>query len=259
MARKSAMMLIIASVVSLAATGCLGEPEPDLSLERLKQTGKLVIGIDPSYPPFEGYDEKGQLVGYDVDLSAELASRLGAQPSFVAIDMGGIIDALIAKKIDVIISSLSPYPEYSKQLAYSHAYFDAGQVIVVRADSTEVTSVDDLKGKAITLESGSGADLEMSKHTKRLEGSAVRPMMTAQQALSEVREGRADAAVVDAISALEFVRSNQSLKIAGRPITDEPFVIAVRRQDQALLKAIDRILAEMQADGSLDRLQKKWL
>lgn len=259
MAGKWVTTLILASVVSLAATGCLGQPEPDLSLERLKETGKLVIGIDPSYPPFEGYDDKGQLAGYDVDLGTELASRLGVQPSFVAVDMGGIVDALIAKKIDVIVSGLSPYPEYGKQLAYSRAYFDAGQVIVVRAESTGVTDVDSLKGKSITLESGSGGDLEMSKHVKRLEGTTIRPMMTAQQALSEVTEGRADAAVVDAISALEFMRADQSLKIAGRPITDEPFVIAVRRQDQALLKAIDRILAEMQADGSLDRFQKKWL
>lgn len=252
------IMTILVSQLLLAVAGCGGEQEePDLSLERVTKSGKLVIGVDPSYPPFESCDDKGQLTGIDVDLAKGLASRLGVEPSFVAIDMGGIIDALVARKIDVIISSLAPAPEYSKHLAYSQPYFNAGQVIVAPKGTAGTISLEGLKGKMVTVESGSAGELEMLKHTKKLEGMRLRPVMTAEQAMLEVKQGRADAAVVDAISALLFTQQEGALAIAGEPITDEPFVIAVRRQDRALLKEIDRILGELQSEGYLEQLQER--
>lgn len=254
------MSLALVGVILSCLVACEGQDaQPDVSLERVRQSGRLVIGIDPSYPPFESYDERGQLVGFDVDLANDLAGRLGAQPSFVAIDIGGIIDALIAKKIDVIISSLLPYPEYTKQVSYSQAYFNAGQVLVVREGTTDIDGLEDLKGKVVALESGSGGDLEMSKRAKSIERLTIRPEMTAQQALTSVREGRADAAVVDAISALEYQRSQGGLSVVGDPLTDEPFVIAVRRKDQALLKEIERILTDLRDEGGLELLREKWL
>lgn len=253
------IIVALGCLIAIALTGCAGgDSEPDLSLERIRESGKLIVAIDPSYPPFETYDDKGQITGYDVDLASEVASRLGVRPDFVAIDMGGIIDALIAKKVDVIISSLTPYPEYGKDIAYSRAYFDAGQVIVIRRGSTAITALDDLKDKIVAVESGSGGELEMSRHVKSLQGMTMKPTMTPQQALNEVEEGRADAAVVDAISALEYARTHEALEIETT-ITDEPFVIAARRKDKALLKEIDRVLTEMAAEGDLDNLREKWL
>lgn len=257
---RCTIVLALASLVLSCSIACDSrEAQPDLSLERVRQSGKLVIGIDPSYPPFESYDDKGQLVGFDVDLAGDLAARLDVQPDFVTVDVGGIMDALIARKVDVVISSLAPYPEYAKQVSYSQAYFNAGQVLVVSEGSAGIDGLEDLKGKVVTLESGSEADLEMSKRAKSIEGLTIRPVMTAEQALTEVREGRADAAVVDAISALEYLKSRGGLYIAGNLLTDEPFVIAARRKDQALLKEIDRILSELRDEGSLELLQEKWL
>lgn len=221
------------------------------------------MGIDPSYPPFEVTDGAGTLAGYDVDMAREIARRLGASARFVAVDVGGIHDALIARKFDVIISSLPPTPELSKQITSSRPYFNAGQVLVVRDGNSGVEGIGDLDGRAVAIEAGSSADLEMRSLNKEFPNLAVRRFSTATGALEEVRTARVDGAVVDAISALEFIAktgiTSGGLKIVGGPLTVEPFVASTRKADAALSAEIDRIIANLDREGFLENLSRRWL
>lgn len=249
-------LAVVASTLLLLA--CSVQVE-DRSLSRIKKAGVIVVGIDPSYPPFENVDGQGQLVGYDVELAEDVARRIGVSAEFVSMDIGSVHDGLLAKKFDVIISSLPPFPEFTKNIAYSRPYFNAGQVLVVDQNVQEVGSLDDLAGETIGVEGASTGDLEVRRLVSPSMNVTIKPYSTAEMLVPALKTKEVDAAVVDVVTAMEFVRSQRGIKTAGRPLTVEPYVIAVRRPDALLLKEINSMLSEMESDGTLDRLWHKWL
>ncbi len=231
----------------------------DKSFQRIQSANELVVGIDPSYPPFENVNASGELAGYDVDLATELARRLGLRARFISLDIGSIHDGLIAKKFDVIVSSLPPLPEYAKRVAYSRPYFNAGQVLVLGPHADTFNSVDDLSGQRVGFESGSSAEVETRKLAARFPNLAFVSFTTVEAAQNSLRAGNLDVVVVDGVTALEWRAGWNELRVISEPLTVEPYVVAVRRVDGLLLKEIDRALVGMEQDGTLMVLRGKWL
>ena len=210
----------------------------------------LIVGLDPSYPPFEVVNGQGQLDGYDVELADELARRLGVKARLVSIDFGGIYDALEVGKLDVILGGVSPDPEYQDRIVYSRPYFDDGQVLVMSRDAA---------GSTIGIESGSDADLALDH---------VRAQLTAYQFAQfddqdEIRAamGRQSVrgAIVDAVTATMWARQIPGVVVQPPRLTSVPYVVAARRGDQKLLAAVDDALQAMIDDGLTGRLGQKWL
>ena len=94
-------------------------------MEAVKQKGVLVAGSSAEYPPFE-YVADGKLVGYDVDMAEEITRRMGVKVAWEKIDFKGIVAALTAKRVDVLITALTWTPERAERIAFSDPYFDAG-------------------------------------------------------------------------------------------------------------------------------------
>ncbi len=229
-------------------------------LDRILKTGVLRVGMDASYPPFEYVDGEGNLVGLDVDLGRELAARLGVQARFVAnLSYDGLYDALTADVVDVVISALYVDPTRMADFAYSRSYFNAGEVLVVRAGRTGVEQMADLAGQTLAVEWGSEGDVVARQWARRLVGLTVLPCQTAEEALARVASGEADAALVDHLSALAGMGQGLPLEVVGDPVTDELYAVAVRREDSALLRAVNGVLTAMEEDGSLPRLRQRWL
>ncbi len=229
----------------------------DVVWERVQRERTLRIGLDPGFPPFEYEDGNGVLVGFDVDLARALADRLGVWAEFVPIHLDGLIDALQAQRIDVAISALPLDPRLTQDVHYTPPYFNAGQVLVVREGETAIERVDDLAGRRLVVEWGSSGDVEARRLRPRLALTLI-PVDTPQTALNTVREGRADAALVDAVSAASLGRTASGLKTVGGPVTDEPYVIAVGRGSPRLWQAINEALSVLQQEGILDRLRQTW-
>jgi len=229
-------------------------------LDRILETGILRVGMDASYPPFESIDGEGNLVGLDVDLGRELARRLGVEARFVAnLSYDGLYDALTADQVDVVISALYVDPMRMADFAYSRSYFNAGQVLVVRADTTDIAEMADLAGRTLAVEWGSEGDVVARTWARRLAGLTVLPCQTSEEALARVTSGEADAALVDHLSALAGIGQGLPLQMVGDPVTDALYAVALRRQDSALLRAINNALTAMEEDGTLPRLRQRWL
>lgn len=217
------------------------------------------IATDPSYPPFSFLDARGEAVGYDVDLSREVATRLGVRANFVAIEVTTILDALVARKVDAAISGLSPASEYAKSIGFSRSYFNAGQVFVVRRDSRIELDGGGVATTTLGVEVGSTGEVEGRKLAKAKPGLAILPFDTLEAGLSALSSGRVDAAIADRVTAALLLKEQTKLRISGEPFTDEPYVIAVRGSDRTLLKEVDAIIQAMAADGSLNRLERQWI
>lgn len=247
-------VVLSTAALLLAIAGCTAKQD---ALQRILESGKMRIGMDASFPPFEYVDAEGNLVGFDVDLAREIAAYLGVQPDFVAnLPYDGLYDALTAEQVDVVISALYVDPSRRADFAYSTPYFNAGQVLVTEAEREDIDSLADMEGRTLAVEFGGPGDVVARMWAKRLRGLTVLPLSSPAEALAAVAERRADAALVDHVSALAW--TSAGLRIAGDPVTDEPYAVAVRAEDRALLQAVNEVLAELKANGTLDRLYAAW-
>ena len=241
---------------------------PDDAWERLRETGTLRVGMDASFPPFEAIVADGTLAGFDVDLAQELGRRLGVEVQLVAnLPYDGLYDALAVGRVDAVISALVVNPARMADFAYSTPYFDAGQVLVVRAGEAGIEEIADLSGRTLAVEFGTRGDMEARRWARNLSGLTVVPCQTAAEALAAVTAGKAEVALVDHVSALAATAPSSpsgsgvgsGLKIVGRPVVEEPYAVAVRRESRHLLHALNDALVEMEADGTLEVLTAQWL
>jgi polar amino acid transport system substrate-binding protein len=247
---------------------------PDDTWDRVRETGVLRVGMDASFPPFETIAADGSLVGFDVDIARELGRRIGVEVQFVAnLPYDGLYDALAVGRVDAVISALIVNPARMADFAYSNPYFDAGQVLVIQGEESEIKGMPDLSRRTLAVEFGTQGDLEARKWARRLSGLTVVPYQTASEALATVAVGEADAALVDHVSALVAIARTSSqeqartclplygvdLVVVGKPVVEEPYAVAVHRDSRYLLRAINDALAGMEADGTLEALTTKWL
>ena len=219
--------------------------------------GVLRVGSDVAYPPFEYVDEEtGEFIGFDMDLIREVGRRLDMQVEIINTAWEGILPGLLAGHYDVVISAMTITDERAQVVDFSDPYFATGQVIVVRADDTSVNEPADLVGKVVAVQIGTTGQFA----AERIEGVArIDHYPTMPEAFLALRLGRADAAVADELVALEEARANPGvLKVVGKPFTVEYYGIAMRKGQDQLLRAINRALAQIKADGTYDELYEKW-
>ncbi|GIK40578.1 MAG: basic amino acid ABC transporter substrate-binding protein [Chloroflexota bacterium] len=256
-------------------------PRDDGSLAEIGRRGTLRVGLDASFPPFETIDASGQIVGLDVDIAQAIAADLGVEAEFVNIAFDGLYDALLARRVDLIISGLPYDPRWTEDVAYTRNYFNAGQVLVTRAGDPTIQSVEDLAGRTVAVEWGSQAEMEARRLAQKLalntspspptplpqgEGSILTLLRqdSAAAALEAVRNSQADAAIVDAPSALTPSPTlplqgggGQGLKIVTY-LTDEWYAAAVHLQSRELLATVNQTLARLEANGEMAKLEARW-
>ena len=235
----------------------MGCQPADSSWERVQAAGVLRVGLDPTYPPFEVADENG-VFGFDVDLAQAIADNLGLEVQFVYFGYDGLYDALGTNQVDVLISALVIIPERTRDFAYSDSYFNAGEILIVPADNISIDTMADLDGRLLAVELGTLGHVEATEWAKRLANLEIRPYPTADEALTAVQQGNADAALADAISGRLFLQQTSGLKRLPQSVTVEPFAFVVRNEDEQLLDILNQSLANLQQSGQLDQIEEVW-
>ncbi len=236
----------------------------DAVWERIRSNGFIRVGMDASFPPFEVVNEAGEFAGYDVDLAWELTRRLGLPSvAFVNIHFDGLYDALLEGKCDIIISALPYNRDLTQDVAYSPSYFNAGQRLLVRGEN-RIEEPGDLladktRPKKIAVEIGSEAHYAARELARKAAGAELLTVYTAVEALQLLQTGQADAVVVDAVTAYMYASRHGDVHVVSKPLTDEPYVIAMPLDSPHLMREISRALSVIAAEGYLERLRDKWL
>jgi polar amino acid transport system substrate-binding protein len=243
-------LLVVLALIGFVVYELTRPPAPDLSLQRVLDAGELVVGIDPSYPPFEVVNGNGDLDGFDVDFAREVGRRLGVNVRFVAVDFGSIFDALEVRKFDAIIGGVSPLPEYQKQIAWSRTYFDDGLVLVVS---------DRASGNVVGIESGSDADLDLDHLRATLKDYRFQQFDDQDQIRESLGKGLLRGTVVDAATGIVWSRQVAGLGVVPTRLTSAPYVVATRTDEGALLQAISRQIEVLRGSGYVTSLEQKWL
>lgn len=230
----------------------------DDSLARVQQAGTLVVGVDPTFPPFENGDT-GELVGLDIDLARALGTQLGVTVTFQPFGYDGLYDALNTGQVDVLLSALVVDETKTKDFVYTRPYFNAGQMLIV-PNSTAIAKHTDLSNQIIAVELGTEGHVQAIRWERELPGLVILPVATAGEALTAVATGTAQAALVDHVSGRLYLNQNDApLQLLPTPVTVEPYALVVRQADVTLYNALDNALHELEESGALEGIISRWL
>jgi polar amino acid transport system substrate-binding protein len=251
----------LAALVACALAAC-GKPDSAAPAAAASAAAPRVlsVGTDAAYAPFESQNEKGEIVGFDIDIVSAVAQKAGLEVKFVNTPWEGIFNALKQGDRDLLVSSITITDERKQSMDFSDPYFDAHQLIAVKGDS-KVARFDDLKALRVGVQTGTTGDETIAKlqgknspNIKRYESTPL--------ALKELEAGGIDAVVADNGVVVNYVANNAASKF--RTVNDAAFVperygIAVKKGNAELLGKINQGLAAIRADGTYDRIYAKYL
>lgn len=233
----------------------------DEAWERIQQTKVLAVVTDASYPPFAAISIEGEAFGLDVDLAQEIGRRWGVTVALENLTYDALPGALIVNRDDVVISAFVPQPERTRDLAYTRPYFVNGTTLILPTTAPPVGDdpVAWAADQTLAVEYGATGDALARDWARRAPNVTLQPYDTVEEALQAVADGHATAALVDLITASAFLRDHPTLHRDGPLLEPEPYVIVVNARSQTLLRELEKVLVEMEGDGTLEKLREKWV
>ena len=215
----------------------------------------LRVATEATYAPFETIDKNGNFAGFDMDLIRLVADQAGMQLKMLNVSWDGIIPGLMNGNYDCIIAAMTITPERKKQIAFSIPYFSNKQTLVVKNNNTTIKTPDDLIGKTVTVQNGTTGDL----YASTLKDVKMKRFDTNPQAIQELLNNNADAAVMDNLVAYDAVKNSKGLKaIDIEKIDKEDYGIGIRKDNEQLVAKINKAIDVLKKNGKLDALIAKY-
>jgi len=253
-----ALLLAVSLVTTVLLAGC-GTSDDTSQQETPTVTtleeGKLLMGSDTTYPPFESIGDNGDPEGFDVDIAMELADRLGLELEVVTTAWEGIIPGLKTDKYDILMSAMTITDERLAEIDFSDPYIDSNQSIAVKKGTTDIVSEEDLVGKVVGVQ----VDTTGQFTAEEIAGiKEIRKYDTILLAFQELELGRIDAIMNDYPVNAYLSKIRGQTEVAATVTTDEQYGIGVKKGNDQLLEAINQALADMDADGTYNEIFDKW-
>ena len=218
-----------------------------------------VVGTDAAYAPFESQNEKGEIVGFDIEVVQAVAKKAGIEVKFVNTPWEGIFNALGQGDRDMIVSAVTITAERKGTMDFSDPYFDAQQLIAVK-DGSKVAKFADLKKLKVGVQTGTTGDEAVTKLMGKT-SAAIKRFESTPLALKELEAGGVDAVVADNGVIINYVANNPGGKfksIADKEFVPEQYGIALKKGNTELQAKLNKGLAEIRADGSYDAIFTKY-
>ena len=253
--------LTAAAAVVLAASlvSCSKKAVEDNSLAALKERGVFVLGLDASFPPMGFTDDDGNIVGYDIDLAKEVASRLGVEFKAQPIDWDAKEMELSTGNIDCIWNGFTITDERKETLEMTKPYLNNEQVLVVKKGSG-INSLKAAAGKIIGVQKSSSAQTAIQDN-KEFAASIKETVLYPENliALNDLEIGGVDGVVMDSVvAAYDIKASGKPLEIVREVLKNEAYGVGFRKNEISLRDEVQRILEEMAKDGTVAAISVKW-
>lgn len=254
--KKVLTVVLCVLFVSGMFAACSKSNNSKSDLDYVKSKGKMVIGVT-LYEPMNYKDENGNWTGFDTEFAQAVCEKLGVEAEFIVIDWDNKIFELDSKKIDCAWNGMTLTDEVKESMSCTKPYVKNEQVVVMRADAVKnYTDVASLKDVTFAAESGSAGEAAI----KDLSLDANLTSVAAQSdALMEVKSGSVQACVIDNTMANAMTGEGTSYyELAqGISLTSEEYGVGFRKGSD-LTAEVDKIIDEMKADGSLQKLADKY-
>ncbi|WP_204041884.1 glutamate ABC transporter substrate-binding protein [Acrocarpospora phusangensis] len=246
-ARRVTALVLVGAVALLSATAC-GADSSILGKD------SLVIGVKPDQPGLGMKKAEGEFVGFDVDVAAYIAGKLGKNARFVETPSSVREKVLMDGSVDLVVATYSITPERKTKVAFGGPYYVAHQDTLVRGTESAVDNVRDLKGRKLCQVTGSNSWRRVKEERK----IAVKLVEAASysECVSGLTAGRVDAVSTDDLILAGFATAD--LKIVNAPFTDERYGVGIQAGDLDGCEAVNKAITEMYQDGTAKKLLEKW-
>ncbi|OYY07175.1 MAG: hypothetical protein B7Y70_15460 [Rhizobiales bacterium 35-68-8] len=260
----SGLLLAAATALPLTLAGAPASAQP-LTLDAIKKAGVVRVGVEAAYRPFT-FRDKGEIVGYDVDLAKEIFAPLGVKVDFVDTAWAGVIPALYAGNFDCIMTSLTYTKERVAKVGYSIPYTEATQEMLVRAaDAGKIKTLDDMSGKILAVKLGSAGDTMKAKLEEKLKAatgkgfSEVKTYDDHPAAYLALAQGSVDGVINSLATLTQVVKDAPGKYAIVRDIGPRNWAgIGTRKDDTQLIAFLNERIEALKANGDLYKLQEKW-
>jgi len=216
---------------------------------------KLYVGIDTAFVPFEYKGKDGKYTGFDIELWAKIAERIGVEYELKPMDFNGLIPGLVTGNLDVALAAIFIKSSREKMIDFSHPYFRAGLKVMVPENNNDINSAADLKGKVVAVKLGTAT----VDYVKTLSVKKIVKFPNIDQAYLEVVTGGADAAMHDTPNVLYYIKTvgKGRVKAVGPDVKAAQYGIAFP-QGSSLREKVNVVLLELMEDGTYAALYRKW-
>lgn len=264
-----AILLALALAISVLGLAGCGKKTDETSKSTDKETssypafttiteGKLAVGSDLDYAPFESLKADGTPEGFDVDLVNEIAKELGVTPDYKKEIFDTLIPTLKAGgKIDMIMSAMTIKPERQAEIDFSDPYFDSNQSITMKKGGT-YTKPADLAGKKVGVQSGTTGD-QWAQENLKPAGAEVVALKGTTEVIEALTAGNIDAMIIDLPVAAEKVKDPAlGLEMVAQVPTGEQYGFGISKDNTGLRDAVNMALKKIKDDGRYDAIYTKW-
>jgi len=230
----------------------------DDSWKNVQSKGEMVVGFCAQYPPFESKNEKtAEFEGFDIDLARAIGEKLGVKVKLMDAEWQGLLGGLKKGDYNILITCMSKSEAREEAVNFSDIYYKLPDVIVVRKDDTAITGKDDLKGKVVGVQLGSGSEQladQMKEMFKEIKRYNYNP-----EAFTDLKFKRIDAIIVGYAYAVNQIKTDPSYKVVGQPLAESEIVMVMPQGSDELTQKVNAALAALKADGTYQKIHDKWL
>ncbi len=243
MKKLFALILTLALVLSLTA-GALADAKAR-SLDEIKESGKLVIGVFSDKKPFGYVDEYGEYQGYDVYFARRLAQDLGVELELVSVDAPNRVEYLTSAKVDIILANFTVTPERAEVVDFALPYMKVA-LGVVSPDAALITSIEDLRGKKLIVSKGTTAETWFTANEPEVE---LLKFDTYTETFNALMDGRGDALSTDNTEVLAWAIENPGFTVGIETLGSlDTIAPAVQKGNDTVLAYINEEIEALAAE-----------
>ncbi len=259
---KKVLAGTLAALLALGTAGCANSQQQSADdsadhLARIQSSGKLIVGLEGNWQPFCFHDSSDKLVGFDVEVAAGIAEKLGVEIEYVETPWDTLFTGMDAGQIDLIVNGVDVTEERKKTYNFSDPYAYDHTVLVVRTDETGITKFEDLKGKTTANSIGS-TYMEIGESY----GATVQGVDSLAETMSMVIQKQVDATINAETSVQDYIATTNTkdIKVIDRSEDATAYALPIpKTEDNAsLLAAVNEAIAALRADGTLAKISEKY-
>ena len=229
-----------------------------------KDWKKIRVGVEGAYPPFSFVTPDGKLDGFDIDIAKAIVKAAGAEIVLVAQDWDGIIPALLARKYDCIVASMSITEERKKKVAFSNKYYQTPAKFVIKKGIMKEFSKAGMKGKSVGVQRATIHDKYLTDNYGK--DVSVKRYASQDEVYLDITAGRIDMLLADSVATSDgFLKQpeGKDFEFIGPDLTDPRWFgdgagIACRKQDTVLVEKLNAAIDKIRADGTYKKIQDKY-
>lgn len=223
----------------------------------MAQAQDITFAMEPSYPPFELTNEKGEIVGFDVDIANAICKEIEATCHFKSQAFDALIPSLIkGRGFDAAISAIDITEARAKQVAFSHPYYESSASFIAVKGKADLATA-----KTVGVQNGTTYQQYANAEAKQYTAKSYASL---QDAILDLKNGRIDLIFGDTDVLRDMFEKNPELTFVGERVTDKRYFnnglgIAVNKSNTALVESLNKGIEAIKANGEYQKIYDKWM